>query len=165
MPIRSRIELEVGKPESLHRTPDLLYALQLYLKGAALPFGPVQQRELRRDAAWLAADELGQQARAIEILRELFGRTRRTPSPAAAERYAALLEAQGCMPSTPSSTNAWPTSRAARQHGSGRAAVDARCRALVSAGSAERATSAYAQAAELGFDRALEALASAPGSR
>ena len=35
MPIRSRLTLDVEKPEALDKTPDLLFALKLYLTGDA----------------------------------------------------------------------------------------------------------------------------------
>jgi hypothetical protein len=33
LPLRSRIKLQLEKPDSLNRTPDLLYGLRLYLTG------------------------------------------------------------------------------------------------------------------------------------
>lgn len=46
--------------------------VELYLRGAGLPFETERRRELKRDAAVLCAERLGDRARAIELFQQLF---------------------------------------------------------------------------------------------
>ncbi|MBM4362420.1 MAG: hypothetical protein FJ104_07045, partial [Deltaproteobacteria bacterium] len=64
----------------------------LRLRVAELPFDPPERRRLRRDAAWVAADQLGDAATARRILAELFAEDPADDVAAAAvARYARLL--------------------------------------------------------------------------
>jgi tetratricopeptide (TPR) repeat protein len=137
-------------------------ALELCLKGATLAFERKHQRELRREAAFIASDQLADQERAIDILRQLFAEDSADDVAAgAAERYAALLEANGMHVER---AELWENR--ARHAALSRNSAQA-CELWLRASELwhslledpERAIAAYIQAAELGSERALEALA------
>lgn len=141
---------------------DFAAVVELLLKGSELGFNAVRRRTLRRDAAFLCADELGDAPRAIEIFRDLFAAD---PSDDVAresvDRLAALLEAQGA---TSEVAELWEEQARSRfAHGDRQAATLLWARAGEiwerRLGDVARAVEDYRQGAALGGEPSLEALA------
>lgn len=137
-------------------------AFDLCLKASKFPFARKHQRELELWAARLSDERLGQPDRALEILRRLFADDPTDGvAAAAADWYGALLAARS-LPDEEAElweTQAWRATQAGnRTEATGfwvRAAEIWETRA----GNVERALSANTQAAELGSEAALAALA------
>lgn len=137
-------------------------ALDLCLEGAQQPFERRQRRILKRNAAWIAAGELGRNQRAVEILRELFADDAGDDvAVGAAARYADLLDACGLHAER---AELWEgQAERAAQANDAQTAADLFVQAArlweTSAGNVERAIAAYSRAAELGTEEAFESLA------
>lgn len=143
-------------------------ALDLCLEGARLPFEGKQKRILKRNAAWIAAGELGRAERAVELLRELFAEDEGDDvAVGAATRYAELLESVGLHSER---AELWEgQAERAAQIGDAPSASDLWVRAAdlweTKAGDADRAILTYSKAADLGSEAAFEALARLYGMR
>jgi len=144
--------LEVGRDEE---------AVARLLSAAKLPFPDGLKRELRRDAAGLSADRLGDGERAIVLYDELLAEE---PADAVADecvlRLAALLEARGRFAEL---CELWEKQGATRTEREPGRAADLYAQAAILAesklGDAKRAFADYSRGAELGSEVALESLA------
>lgn len=131
------------------------------LEAAKLPFPVGRQRELRREAACLASDRLGEAERAIELFQALLDEN---PSDEVAAssvtRLALLLEEKG---RTRDIVELWERQAAARSAAGdpvGSAALWARAAEIaeIRLGDLERAIADHERGAELGGEASLEAL-------
>jgi tetratricopeptide (TPR) repeat protein len=137
-------------------------AVALMLRGASLPFHRRRQRELRREAACLTSDQLGDPDGAIAIFRELFAED---PADEVASstvtRLALLLEERGLDEEIAA---LWETQARCRAESGDRAAAAvlwARAAEVSEQrlGDVERAIADYRQGAALGGEACLEELA------
>lgn len=135
---------------------------ELLHQAAALPFDRSRQRELRRDAACVHQDQLGDDDRALEILRGVFAEDFGDDiATAAVPRLARLLEARELHGEV---AELWEAQARAR-HAAGDRAVAAELWARAAeiweqrAGDVERAIADHRSGAGLGGEASLEALA------
>jgi len=144
--------LEAGRDEE---------AVLRLLSAAKLPFPVGLKRELRRDAAALSSDRLGDGERAIALYDELLAEE---PADAVADecvlRLAALLEASGRFAEL---CRLWETQGATRTEREPGRAADLYAQAAILAerklNDPKRAFEDYSRGAELGSEIALESLA------
>ncbi len=142
--------------------------VQLYQRGAGLPFDTERRRELKRDAAVLCAERLGDRERAIDLYQELFADDAADAVAAeAVDGLARLLEDEGRPGQLASLWEQQARCRAEageRDAGSelwARAAVICRDRLE----DEDRALEDFRQGAGLGGEASLEALAAIHKSR
>ncbi|HEY3497204.1 MAG TPA: hypothetical protein VGK73_21050, partial [Polyangiaceae bacterium] len=137
-------------------------SIERLLAAALLPFPTQYRRELRREAAFLATDRLGDGERAIRLFDELLAED---PGDEVAltsvDRLAQLLEERGRHGDL---ADLWETQAVARgERGDAPAAAALWTRAAaiaeVELAKPERALSGYKKGADLGGEAALEALA------
>lgn len=89
-------------------------ALALLLRGAKLPFERAEQRALRRDAAFVAADQLADPEGALAVLRELYEEDANDEvARGALSRFAKLLHQQGSYAEL---ADLWEAQAQAREH-------------------------------------------------
>ncbi|MBN2192595.1 MAG: tetratricopeptide repeat protein [Polyangiaceae bacterium] len=135
---------------------------ELLLRASTLPFDRRRRRELRRDAACVCQDQLGDGDRAIEILREIFADDAGDEvANGTVTRLAKLLEERALHGEI---AELWEAQARSRQAGGERAAAAAlwsRAAELWEkrAGNIERAIADFRAGAGLGGEIALEALA------
>lgn len=137
-------------------------AVAVMLRGASLPFHRARQRELRREAASLTSDELGDTDAAITVFRELFAEDPGDEvARGAVTRFALLLEERGLDEEI---ATLWETQARCRAESGDRAAAAALWARAAEVsetrlGDVERAIGDYRQGAGLGGEACLEELA------
>jgi tetratricopeptide (TPR) repeat protein len=134
----------------------------LLLRGAALPFPRERKRELRREAACVCSDQLGDTERAVQIFRDLFAEDPHdSVSASSVTRLALLLEERGLHAEIAELWEQQAESRAASGSRAAAAALFTRAADIWinRLGDAERALADYRQGAGLGGEQALEELA------
>ncbi len=156
--------LRWGVAELCHRLLEVeraADAVERLLSAAELPFELAVRRELRRDAALLAVEKLGDGERAIELFDELLAEAPADPvADEIVPRLSALLEERARFTEL---CDLWEAQGKTRRETSPDQAADLFARAAVLAESrledAKRAFADYVRGAELGSEAALEALA------
>lgn len=136
--------------------------VELYLRGADLPFPKLERRQLLADAACLCSDQLGDGARALVLFRRLFAEE---PADRVAQgavtRFSLLLEEQKLDEEIAQLWEIQAQARAGLGDVGAATALYARAADIAEnrLASPERALENHKQAAELGSESALESLA------